>query len=108
MKHLLGVKRSTQNVFVYGEFGTGPMKVLRKIKIFKYTVKKSLYVSSSYWVMYNDAIYLPSKPNGAIQVRDMLFHLGFGEAWYAQSVGDIEAFVYLFRRRVYDHYQQDW
>ena len=38
----------------------------------------------------------------------MLFHLGFEEAWYAQNVGDIEAFVYLFRQRVYDNYQQDW
>ena len=112
MKHLLGVKRSTQNVFVYGEFGTRPMKVLRKIQILKYWVKivhgkKSLYVSNSYWVMYNDAINLPSKPNWATQVRDMLFHLGFGEAWYAQNVGDIAAFVYLFRQRVYDNYQQD-
>ena len=39
MKHLLGVKRSTQNVFVYGEFCTRPMKVLRKIQILKYWVK---------------------------------------------------------------------
>ena len=113
MKHLLGVKRSTQNVFVYREFGTRPMKVLRKIQILKYWVKivhgkKLLYVSNSYWVMYNDAINLPSKPNWATQVRDMLFHLGFGEAWYAQNVGDIEAFVYLFRQRVYDNYQHDW
>ena len=58
--------------------------------------------------MYNDAIYLPSKPNWATQVRDMLFHLSFGEAWYAQNVGDIEAFVYLFRQRVNENYQQDW
>ena len=113
MKHLLGVNRSTQNVSVYGEFGTSPMKVLRKIQILKYWLKivhgkKSLYVSNSYWVMYNDAINLPSKPNWATQVRDMLFHLGFGEAWYAHNVGDIEAFVYLFRQRVYDNYQQDW
>ena len=51
--------------------------------------------------MYNDAMSLPSKPNLATQVRDMLFHLGFGGAWYAQNVGDIEAFVYLFRKWVY-------
>ena len=60
--------------------------------------KKSLYVSNSYWVIYNDAINLPTKPNWATQVRDMLFRLGFGEARYAQNVGDIEAFVYSFRQ----------
>ena len=113
MKHYLGVTRSTQNAFVYGEFGTNPMKVLRKIQIWNTgwklsTVKISLYVSNSYWVMYNDVMNLPSKPNWATQVRDMLSHLGFREAWYTQDMCDIEPFVYLFRQRVYDNNQQDW
>ena len=110
---LLGVTRSTQNAFVYGEFGTKPMKVLRKIQIWNTgwklsTVKKSLYVSNSYWVMYTDVMNLPSKPNWATQVRDMLSHLGFREAWYTQDVCDTEPFVYSFRQRVYDNNQQDW
>ena len=107
-------KRSAQNVFLYGVLGIRPMKVLRNIQILKYWVKivhgkknRCILLTAIDWVLYNDAINLPSKANWATQVRDILFHLGFGEAWYAQNVGDIAAFVYLFKR-VYDNYQQDW
>ena len=36
LRNLLGVKRSTQNDFIYGEYGTTPLRELRKIRILKY------------------------------------------------------------------------
>ena len=35
-KNILGVKRSTQNDFVYGELGRVPMQIIRYILIIKY------------------------------------------------------------------------
>ena len=39
LKNLLRVKRSTQNDFIYGEFGTTPLSETREIQIFKYWTK---------------------------------------------------------------------
>ena len=38
----------------------------------------------------------------------MLTRLGFGEAWQQQSVGNVDAFVSLFKQRVMDIDAQDW
>ena len=39
LKNLLGVKRSTQNDFIYGEYGSTPLSETRKIQILKYWTK---------------------------------------------------------------------
>ena len=46
--------------------------------------------------------------NWASQIRNMLFSLGFGEAWFYQGVGNIDIFLYLFKQRVRDIYCQNW
>ena len=38
----------------------------------------------------------------------MLFHLGFGEVWYNQGVGDAGSFIYLFKQRINDIFSQNW
>ena len=38
----------------------------------------------------------------------MLFHLGFGEVWYNQGVGDADSFISLFKQRINDIFSQNW
>ena len=87
LKNLLGVKRSTQNDFIYGEYGTAPFSETRKIQILKYWTKivcekKSHMVTNCYNVMYNHSLVTENCTNWASRVRDLLFSLGFGEYWF--------------------------
>ena len=80
LKNLLGVKRSTQNDFIYWEYGTTPLSETRKIQILKYWTKivcekKSHMVTNCYNVMYNHSLVTENCTNWASRVRDLLFSL---------------------------------
>ena len=113
LKNLLGVKRSTQNDFIYGEYGTTPLNEIRKIQILKYWARivsneKSGMVTNCYNVMYNHSLITENCTNWASRVSDLLFSLGFGECWFQQSVGDIQAFISIADQRIKDQYLQQW
>ena len=113
MKRIIVVKKSTQNDFVYGEFGKIPLINRRKVQILKYWLKivqgeKPLYVNISYHVLYEQVVNRVNCVNWVSQIRDMLFHLGFGEVWYNQGVGDADSFIYLFKQRINDIFSQNW
>ena len=111
-KSVLGVKTSTQNDFVYGELERVPMQIIRYFRIVKYWLKivhgmKSYYVSRLYYTSLQN-IDRDNKPNWVRSVKTLLLTHGFGEVWYNQGVGDIDAFVKLFKQRSFDMYKQDW
>ena len=113
LKNLLGVKRSTQNDFIYGEYGTTPLREIRKIQIMKYWARiasneKSGMVTKCYDFMYNHSLIRENCTNWASRVRDLLFSLGLGECWFQQSVGDIQAFISIADQRIKDQYLQQW
>ena len=111
-KRLLGVKKSTQNDFVYGELGRVPMQIGRFVRIIKYWLnivlgKKSLYVSKIYHVSVSE-MEGSNISCWSLSVKALLLSHGFGEAWYNQGVGDSTAFISLFKQRLHDNFCQNW
>ena len=111
-KRILGVKKSTQNDFVYGELGRFPMIIHRYTRIIKYWLKivtgnKCTFVNA----VYQDGlrnIEDTQKYSWCKSMRTLLFELGFGDVWYNQGVADIDVFIACFQQRVYDIYKQGW
>ena len=101
-KRLLGVKRSTQNDFVYGELGRTTLKnywlpsVIRYwFKILKCTNTK--YVKLVYEMMLNNLNLRPKKTNWTYYVKHLLESLGFNNVWLNKWVGNINRFMLFFR-----------
>ena len=114
LKQLLGVKKPTQNNFIYGELGRFPLKVCRTINIIRYWLKvvsleDKKFASVVYKMMLND---LESQQyqirNWAFYVKQILERLGFGEVWYNQGVGNKNQFLSILKQRVKDNFTQVW
>ena len=111
-KRVLGVKKSTQNDFIYGLLGRMPMYLSRQLRIVKYWLKivsgqKSMYVN----VIYNsclERIDKKSTSNWAYNVKQLLFRYGFGNVWVSQGVDDPDVFYNEFRTRLMDIFAQEW
>ena len=114
-KKILGVKRSTQNDFVYGELGRAPLqsKVFYTIiaywfKILEAQETKYIKFAYMYQLMLNDIENKPTCVNWASKVKFFLSSLGFNEVWINQGVGDRNAFLQIFKQRLSDSFLQDW
>ena len=112
-KTILGVKKSTQNDFIYGELGRRTMLCNRQICIIKYWFKilssnENKYVRKVYKMMLNDININPNKVNWASLLRDTLCNMGFQDVWLAQSVGNEKIFFKIFEQRVSDNFIQTW
>ena len=110
-KRLLRVKRGTPTDIVLGEARRVDMKTWRYISIIKYWVKiltmsDHRYVYKVYHTLKLD--YEDGKTNWVLCVKQLLYSCGLGEAWVSQYVGSDKVFMSLFKRRVFDMYQQDW
>ena len=95
-KKLLAVKQCTQNDFIYAETGRIPMILRRHYHIIKYWLKvlsSSNHKLIKYEMQKRDINILPNKLNWASEVLDLLFRLGFNEAWYNQSAGNEALFL---------------
>ena len=112
-KKLLGVKKTTQNDFVYGEFGRTDYKTKRYLLIIKYWFKilnshETKYIKLVYKLMLSDIEAHPNVTNWASLVRDILLSLGFYEVWLQQGVGNSSKFISLFKQRLNDNFIQNW
>ena len=81
-KKLLGVKKSTQNDFVYGELGRTNYISKRYAIIIKYwfkilTAPENKYIKLVYNMMLSDLELFPNKVNWVSLVRHLLMSLGF-------------------------------
>ena len=111
-KRVLGVKRTTQNDFVYGILGRVPMNIIRHIRIVKYWLsivsgKKSQIVS----IVYDgtlSSLYNANVVNCASNVRDLLCTIGYGDIWVNQGATDPDGFLAAFKCRLHDVYSQQW
>ena len=104
-KRLLGVKKSTQNNFVYGEFGGINFQTRRFFIILKYWSKivnteENKFIKCVYQTMLADIDKNNRKTKWAL--------LGFYEVWLQQSVGDDGIFLSLVKRRLKDNFVQKW
>ena len=111
-KNILGVKKTTQNDFVYGLLGRHPLQIDRYCKIMKYWLKivsgaKPFYVNTVYHASKLRA-NLDSSYNWASKVKKLLYENGYGDVWENQGVYNPDAFMYVFRQRLIDIYKQNW
>ena len=111
-KNILGVKKSTQNDFVYGELGRTPMIVIRHMRIIKYWLNivmgnKSPYVAGLYHFFMRQ-VDINNKPSWVRSVKTLLSRKGFGDVWVNQGVEDIDIFMNIFKQRLIDTFRQEW
>ena len=112
-KKPLGVKKTTQNDFVYGELGRVNYATKRLYTIIKYwfkilTTPDNKYVKIIYNMMLSDLEELPNKTNWASLVRSLLQNLGFYEVWLLQGVGNFNIFLSELKQRLNDTFIQNW
>ena len=112
-KQLPGVKKSTQNDFVYGELARTTLITKRYLVIVKYWFKilmsnDNKYINLIYRMMLSDMESRPSTVNWASLVKHLLLSLGFYEVWLAQGVGNYNAFISIFKQRLTDTFVQNW
>lgn len=112
-KRLLGVKKNTQNDFVYGELGRTNCRSKRYLLILKYwfkilTCPDNKHIKIVYKLMVNDMDLVPNKVNWASLVRHLLMSLGFYEIWLEQGVGNYNIFISLLKQRLTDTFIQNW
>ena len=112
-KKLLGVKKTTQNDFVYGELGRTNYITKRYLIIIKYWLKilltpENKYIKLVYNIMLKDIQEMPNKTNWASLVRQLLMSLGFNEVWVAQGVANTDIFLSVFKQRINDTFMQNW
>ena len=112
-KKLLGVKRTTQNDFVYGELGRSTIqnKVLYSIMVYWFRILESQdtkFIKLAYQVMLNDIELSHNCVNWASNVKVLLSSLGFHEVWVNQGVGNKNVFLRVFKQRLTDCFIQNW
>lgn len=112
-KRLLGVKKTTQNDFIYGELGRTTCITKRYIYIIKYWFKilqshNTKYIKVIYNMMLNDMESRPNITNWASLVHHLLVTMGFGEVWLQQGVGNYNKFILVFKQRLTDNFIQNW
>ena len=112
-KRLLGVKKTTQNDFVYGELGRTNYQTKRYLLIIKYWFKILLsddrkYIKIIYKEMLNDFDMVPNTVNWVSLVRHLLLSLGFYEVWMHQGVGNIKSFISILKQLLTDTFIQNW
>ena len=112
-KKLLGVKRTTQNDFVYGELGRVTLQVYIFQSIVKYWFKilefeNAKYIKFAYQLMLSDLHRKPNSVNWASTVKELLSSMGFYEVWLAQGVGNKNVFLSEMKLRLKDNFVQNW
>ena len=112
-KRLLGVKKTTQNDFIYGELGRTNFLTKRYLLIIRYWFKilsadERKYVKLIYRLMQNDIEARPNTVNWASLLRDLLSSLGFHEVWIHQGVGNYNNFIAAVKQRLTDTFIQNW
>ena len=112
-KKLLGVKKTTQNDFIYGELGRVSFKTIHMYKAIKYWLrilqtKENKYILLVYNILKNDLEYYHNKTNWCSLLKNLLCSLGFVDAWTFQGEGNNDMFLYIVKQRLNDQFIQNW
>jgi len=111
-KRLLKVKLNTCNACVYGELGRYPMYINRYMRIIKYWFNirrsKNIIIKTVYNLTVSD--YHKGCHNWIFNVKKMLDDYGFSYVFDDVTNINIDTYTFVeeFKRRVYDHFTQDW
>jgi hypothetical protein len=112
-KKILGVKKTTQNDFIYGELGRVSFKTVHFLNIIKYWLKilhlgRNKYVFIIYSLLKDDFEQYENRQNWCSMLKNLLFSLGFVGACLYQGVGDDKIFLSLVKQRLNDQFIQNW
>ena len=110
-KFVLCLGGSAPNIAARGELGRQKMATFRYIKIIKYWLKllnadQNRYIRVCYQYQYEKA-----ERNGdcwGLNVKNLLYSLGFGIVWENQGVGNELVFISEFKQRCFDVGGQQW
>ena len=111
-KNILHIRWNSMNALVYGELGRTDMRVVRLGLIINYWLKilqmpGTRYVKKVYCKL-KEQSDATNVINWASLVKDLICNLGFAQAWYEQSVGDVGSFKNLVKQRLHDQFVQHW
>lgn len=90
-----------------------PLQNMRLYNIIKFWIKilhsePKKYIYIVYNALYQDQLNKPQIKNWCSSLKQLLLTLGFGEAWYYQSVGNKNIFLTLAKQRIRDQFLQNW
>ena len=110
LKQILGVRRQTSNIAVYGEVGRVPLSVLRKVRILKYWYKilssRDTLLFKVYSQQVNSLMQGATENNWVLQLKTLLNELGFTYLWNSQSMTKLQ--LQMVSQCIYDQYFQSW
>jgi hypothetical protein len=91
-KCILGLPPQTSNVAVLGECGRYPISILYRTRCIKFWLKlvcgdATTHTKQVYIVLYSFCNV--GRITWASEVKQLLYSVGFGHVWLAQSVGDV-------------------
>ena len=108
-KNILYVRRTT--CMVLGECGRLPLCTTYYINCIRYwckllTMPSHRYPKQCYYMLksLDDA----GRNCWATKIRALLYKYGFGFIWISQDVGDVNAFIRMFKHRVINYSTLDW
>ena len=110
-KRFLGVPVRTPNKMIYGDLGRYPLYINSSINTLRYWFK--LLTMDSNRLPYNAyQMLLELDRNGkecwVSKIRVILCETGFNIVWLQQTVGDVRAFLCIFKQRLVDMFMQEW
>jgi hypothetical protein len=113
LRKILCVKRSTNLNGIYGETGRYPMRIHRKMVMFKYWIKlinlpDNSLVKSMYNIMKTDADNHNSynNTNWAFKIKQQLNTLGLTYMWMQQNIYNVN--LHIIKERILDMFKQSW
>ena len=114
-KRLLSVSDKTPNHMVYGETGRYPLYIDSTISSLRYWLRLSNMTlerlpKQAFIMLQNstDMNYLGRNSNWARRIRDCLYSYGFHDVWTEGRVENEKAFLLTFKRKMIDHFKQEW
>ena len=110
-KRFLCVGKYASNKAVLGETGRSNMYIHSQIRVIKYWIKLlkmgiNRYPLQCYKMM--KQLDEDGKTNWVSYVRQMLFSYGFSFVWISQDFGNERLFLFTFKQRLLDVFQQNW
>ena len=110
LKQILGVRKQTCNLAVYGELGRVPLSVLHKTRVLKYWFKILSTPQSLIYKVYNQQVVDVNNGSNdnswALNLKRLLDSLGFQFLWINQSMSRSQLNMVL--QAVYDQFLQSW
>ena len=110
-KRFLNVGWQTPNKMIYGDLCRYPMYITSAIRCIKYWIRvvnlpEDRLPKKAYRMLHH--LQNSGKKTWAYHVSQILCANGFQDVWDQGNVGDLSAFICLFRQRLISRFHQEW